>query len=62
MTAIDLRRVKHVPLHHRVAVALIVCIGAGCGFWFTHNDGFWKLFEFTIAPFVDKIIFGLGGE
>jgi len=51
---------KHIPLRHRMAAALALCALGGVLYWITREEAYWKLVEFSSAPFVDKVLFELG--
>ncbi len=52
----------HFKLKHRALVALALAIGGFIGWEWTHMEVYYKLFEFSAAPFMDKLIFALGAE
>lgn len=54
------RHLPNVPLRHRIYAALILCIGGLAMWYITEKEVYYKVFEFSSAPFVDKLLFELG--
>lgn len=42
----------------RIALTLAIAAGAGSAWWLTHSEGWWKVFEFSVAPFFERVIWG----
>ena len=51
---------KHLTMRHRITIALVMSAIGFIAWYVTHLEVYYKLFEFSTAPFVDKVIFGLG--
>jgi hypothetical protein len=49
---------KHVPFRHRFIASLMICGTSFIVYFVTHNDVWFKAFELSVAPFLDKAIFG----
>jgi hypothetical protein len=54
------RNLVHVPMRTRLIVALILAVGGFALWYVTEREVYYKVFEFSIAPFVDKVLFELG--
>jgi len=54
------RHLPHVPVKTRVVIATSLCIGGLVGYWITEHEVYYKVFEFSSAPFIDLILFKLG--
>lgn len=50
--------VKVPPKHRILAAATLAALGLGL-WWLTKNENWLKLFEFSSAPFVDKVVFAV---
>lgn len=54
------RHLPNVPLKHRIIAAVILSIGGLLLWYLTEREVYYKVFEFSIAPFVDKLMFEFG--
>lgn len=53
---------KHLTLKHRIIMAFLLAGGGFLAWYFTRIEAYFKLFELSFAPVLDRVLFEVGAE
>lgn len=60
VVAIVRTRVHHATFGERMAATAVLAVVSYSVWYVTRDEAWYKAFEFSAVPFIDKLLFGLG--